>query len=193
MTEAVTGLDLVAEQLCIAAGEKLTLGQSDIALNGHAIEMRLCAEDPAADFSPCTGAVLAWRPPTGEGVRVDAGIMAGARITAAFDPLLAKLIVHAPDRAQALQRAKSALHDTILLGCHSNIAFLGRLLAHPAVAAGDTHTGFVQDHLAALQCPALLPQDAQIILATAALASPALQNAANAVPRMHAAMGAWRN
>jgi acetyl/propionyl-CoA carboxylase alpha subunit len=193
VTEAITGLDLVAEQLRIAAGEKLRLTQRDIRLDGHAIELRICAEDAAHEFAPCTGPVLAWAFPESDGVRMDSGIARGARITAAFDPLLAKLIVHAPTRAQALRRAHSALQDTILLGCTSNIGFLGRLLAHPAVAAGALHTGLVQAELPNLQPPALTPEQRQIILATSALASPALRNAADAVPPLHAAMGGWRN
>jgi len=193
VTEAITGLDLVAEQLRIAAGEKLRLSQADIRLDGHAIEMRICAEDAAAGFAPCTGQVLAWHTAVGAGIRTDAGIMQGARITAAFDPLLAKLIVHAPDRTQALALARTALRETVLLGCGSNIGFLGRLLAHPLVLAAELHTGLVEAELAALQRPTLPPQTAQAVLAAAALASQALLQAAEAVPPMHAAMGAWRN
>ncbi len=193
VTEAITGLDLVAEQLRIAAGEKLRLSQADIRLDGHAIEMRICAEDAAAGFAPCTGQVLAWHTAVGAGIRTDAGIMQGARITAAFDPLLAKLIVHAPDRTQALALARTALRETVLLGCGSNIGFLGRLLAHPLVLAAELHTGLVEAELAALQRLTLPPQTAQAVLAAAALASQALLQAAEAVPPMHAAMGAWRN
>ena len=193
VTEAVTGLDLVEHQLRIAAGEALRFSQQEVRLDGHAIELRICAEDAAADFAPCTGRVLAWHEPHGEGVRMDAGIMQGARITAAFDPLLAKLIVHAPDRAQALRRAEAALRDTVLLGCGSNIGFLCRLLAHPDVRAGELHTGLVQAELDNLQRPALSPQAKQAVLAAAALSSPAIRAAADAVPKLHAAMGAWRN
>ncbi len=191
VTEAITGLDLVAEQLRIAAGEKLSFGQADVQLNGHAIELRVCAEDPASGFAPCTGQVLAWHP--APGVRTDSGIATGARISAAFDPLLAKLIVHAPDRAQALDRAQTALRDTVLLGCGSNLGFLRRLLAHPAVQAGDLHTGLVEAELPNLQRPSPTPETEQAILAAAALASPALRAAAAAVPPLHAAIGAWRN
>jgi propionyl-CoA carboxylase alpha chain/3-methylcrotonyl-CoA carboxylase alpha subunit/acetyl-CoA/propionyl-CoA carboxylase biotin carboxyl carrier protein len=164
-----------------------------VRLDGHAIEMRICAEDAAADFAPCTGTVLAWHEPLGEGVRMDAGIMQGARITAAFDPLLAKLIVQAPDRAQALQRADAALRDTVLLGCGSNIGFLRRLLAHADVVTGELHTGLVQAELPGLQRPALSLQSQQAVLAAAALSSTAVRAAADAVPTLYAAMGAWRN
>jgi acetyl/propionyl-CoA carboxylase alpha subunit len=193
VTEAVTGLDLVAEQLNIAAGKKLRFGQDDVKLNGHAIELRICAEDAANDFAPCTGPVLAWESPGSAGLRMDSGIMAGAQITAAFDPLLAKLIVHAPSREDALERAEKALKEIILLGCTSNIGFLGRLLAHPAVTAGALHTGLVQAELQNLQPAALTALTQQTILAAAALSSPALRASADAVPELHAAMGAWRN
>jgi acetyl/propionyl-CoA carboxylase alpha subunit len=193
VTEAVTGLDLVEQQLRIAAGESLQFAQHDVRLDGHAIEMRICAEDAAADFAPCTGTVLAWHAPLGEGVRMDAGIMQGARITAAFDPLLAKLIVQAPDRAQALQRADAALRDTVLLGCGSNIGFLRRLLAHADVVTGELHTGLVQAELPGLQRPALSLQSQQAVLAAAALSSTAVRAAADAVPTLYAATGAWRN
>ena len=193
VTEAITGLDLVAEQLRIAAGETLGMAQDNIAMNGHAIELRICAEDPANNFAPCTGPVLAWHTPGGDGIRMDSGIVQGAAITADFDPLLAKLIVHAPTRGEALRRAHEALQHTILLGCGNNIGFLGRLLAHPAVGEGALHTGLVRDELISLQAPALTPNALQVILAAAALSSPALRTAADAIPTLHAAIGEWRN
>jgi acetyl/propionyl-CoA carboxylase alpha subunit len=193
VTEAITGLDLVQQQLRIAAGEALGFSQSEVRLDGHAVELRICAEDAAADFAPRTGPVLAWCVPEGDGVRMDSGIAPGARVTAAFDPLLAKLIVHAPDRAQALQRAEAALRGTVLLGCGSNIGFLRRLVAHPQVRAGDLHTGLVQEALVELQPPPATPAMRQAVLAVAALASPAISAAADAVPELHAAIGAWRN
>jgi acetyl-CoA/propionyl-CoA carboxylase biotin carboxyl carrier protein len=193
VTEAITGLDLVAEQLRIAAGETLGFTQDQVRLDGHAIEMRICAEDAQAGFAPCTGQVLAWHPPQGHGVRVDSGIMQGANISAAFDPLLAKVIVHAPDRTQALARAIAALHETVLLGCGSNIAFLRLLLNHEAVQAAALHTGLVEELAPALQPPPLTPQGRQAVLAAAAMASPAIQAAWQAVPKLHADIGAWRN
>jgi acetyl/propionyl-CoA carboxylase alpha subunit len=193
VTEAVTGLDLVAEQLRMAAGEAMGFTQDDVSLNGHAIEMRICAEDAANDFAPCTGPVLAWQFPESGSVRMDAGIMEGARISAAFDPLLAKLIVHGASRTEALERGRAALNQTVLLGCTSNIGFLARLLAHPAVTAGAVHTGLVQAELDNLQPPPLPAAIAQTVLAASALASPALRHAADNVPALHAAMGAWRN
>jgi acetyl/propionyl-CoA carboxylase alpha subunit len=193
VTEAVTGLDLVEQQLRVAAGELLAFSQADVRLDGHAIELRICAEDAAAGFAPCTGDILLWREAAGAGVRTDAGVVQGGRVSAAFDPLLAKVIVHGRDRAAALARADAALRDTVLLGCGTNVGFLRRLLKHPAVQAGKMHTGLVEAALAELQRPALPVEGARVVLAAAALASPAIREAAGRVPVVHAEMGAWRN
>jgi acetyl-CoA/propionyl-CoA carboxylase, biotin carboxylase, biotin carboxyl carrier protein len=193
VTEAITGLDLVAEQLRIAAGERLRFGQTDVKADGHAIELRIYAEDADRGFAPCTGTVLTWRAPEGPGVRVDAGIEAGSIISADFDPLLAKLVVHGVDRAEALRRAEQALAGTVLLGCASNIGFLRRLITLPTVRDGQMHTGLIGEQAEPLR--ALHPQDAVLraVLAAASLSSRLLQDAADAVPALHAAMGAWRN
>ena len=143
VTELVTGIDLVEQQLRIAAGEPLALAQQQIELHGHAIEARVYAETPHRGFLPSTGAVLAWRAPVGEGVRVDAGIDEGLEITAHYDPMIAKVIAYGSDRAQALGRLDRALADTVVLGVDTNIAFLRRLLADPAVQAGDLDTGLI--------------------------------------------------
>ena len=136
VTELVTGIDLVEQQLRIAAGEPLAFSQQEIRLQGHAIEARVYAETPHRGFLPSTGAVLAWRAPAGEGVRVDAGIDEGLEITAHYDPMIAKVIAYGSDRAQALDRLDRALADTVVLGVDTNIAFLRRLLAEPAVQVG---------------------------------------------------------
>ena len=143
VTELVTGIDLVEQQLRIAAGEPLAFTQQEIRLQGHAIEARVYAETPHRGFLPSTGAVLAWRAPAGEGVRVDAGIDEGLEITAHYDPMIAKVIAYGSDRAQALDRLDRALADTVVLGVDTNIAFLRRLLADPAVRSGDLDTGLI--------------------------------------------------
>ena len=143
VTELVTGIDLVEQQLRIAAGEPLAFTQQDIRLQGHAIEARVYAETPHRGFLPSTGEVLAWRAPAGEGVRVDAGIDEGLEITAHYDPMIAKVITYGSDRAQALDRLDRALADTVVLGVDTNIAFLRRLLADPAVQSGDLDTGLI--------------------------------------------------
>ncbi|MGS2588021.1 ATP-binding protein [Streptomyces hebeiensis] len=138
------GLDLVEWQLRVASGEALPFGQDDIALTGHAVEARLCAEDPARGFLPSGGTVLRLREPRGVGVRTDSGLVEGAAVGSAYDPMLAKVIAHGPDRATALRRLRAALAETVTLGVPTNAGFLRRLLAHPSVAAGDLDTGLVE-------------------------------------------------
>jgi acetyl-CoA/propionyl-CoA carboxylase, biotin carboxylase, biotin carboxyl carrier protein len=193
VTEAVTGLDLVREQLRIAAGEPLGYDQSAIRLNGHAIELRVYAESPARAFSPTTGAVRALRVPAGPGIRLDSGIARGQWVTTAFDPMLAKLIAHGQDRTQARARAVAALGDFVLLGCETNAAFLRRLVDHPDFAEGRLHTGFLEEHPELAAEPP--PSDGTLlaVIAAAALSTRAVRDAADAVPPLHAAIGAWRN
>lgn len=143
VTELVTGIDLVEQQLRIAAGEPLAIAQHDVRMTGHAIEARLYAESPERGFLPSTGDVLAWSPAAGEGVRVDAGVREGQRITADYDPMIAKVIAHGRDRAEALERLDGALADTVVLGVETNTAFLRELLAHPDVRAGHLDTGLI--------------------------------------------------
>ncbi|MGW8450621.1 acetyl/propionyl/methylcrotonyl-CoA carboxylase subunit alpha [Streptomyces niveus] len=144
VTELVTGLDLVEWQLRVAAGERLTFTQDDITLTGHAIEARICAEDPARGFLPSGGRVLSLREPAGDGVRTDSGLSEGTEVGSLYDPMLSKVIVHGPDRATALRRLRAALAETVTLGVPTNAGFLRRLLAHPAVVAGDLDTGLVE-------------------------------------------------
>lgn len=144
VTELVTGLDLVEWQLRVAAGERLPFTQDDITLTGHAIEARICAEDPARGFLPSGGRVLSLREPGGDGVRTDSGLSEGTEVGSLYDPMLSKVIVHAPDRATALRRLRAALAETVTLGVPTNAGFLRRLLAHPAVVAGELDTGLVE-------------------------------------------------
>ncbi len=144
VTELVTGLDLVEWQLRVASGEHLPYGQADITLTGHAVEARLCAEDPARGFLPSGGTVLALHEPQGGGVRTDSGLSEGVPVGSTYDPMLSKVIAYGPDRAAALRGLRAALADTVVLGVPTNAGFLRRLLAHPAVAAGDLDTGLVE-------------------------------------------------
>ncbi|MFE0487377.1 acetyl/propionyl/methylcrotonyl-CoA carboxylase subunit alpha [Streptomyces griseoaurantiacus] len=144
VTEFVTGLDLVEWQLRVASGEALPYAQEDIRLTGHAVEARLCAEDPTRGFLPSGGRVLALREPEGEGVRTDSGLSEGAEVGSLYDPMLSKVIAYGPDRATALRRLRAALADTVTLGVPTNAGFLRRLLAHPAVVAGELDTGLVE-------------------------------------------------
>jgi acetyl-CoA/propionyl-CoA carboxylase biotin carboxyl carrier protein len=150
VTELVTGLDLVELQLRVAAGEPLALTQDDIVLTGHAVEARVYAEDPARGFLPTGGRVLHLREPSGPGIRVDSALRPELEVGGAYDPMLAKVIAHGPDRETALRRLDGALVDTSVLGVPTNVAFLRALLRHPAVAAGDLDTGLVERALADL-------------------------------------------
>jgi acetyl-CoA carboxylase biotin carboxylase subunit len=151
VTEWVTGIDLVAAQLRIAAGERLGFAQRDVAMRGHAIEVRVYAEDPAASFFPSAGPILALREPAGPGVRVDSGVAAGTVVPLEYDPLLSKISAWGADRATAVTRLRAAVRDTVVLGPTTNLAFLHDVLAHPAFVRGETSTSFLADHLAAWQ------------------------------------------
>jgi acetyl-CoA carboxylase biotin carboxylase subunit len=143
VTEAVTGVDLVAEQIAIAGGAGLRLTQADIRSSGCAIECRINAEDPANDFRPSPGQVLEAGWPQLPGLRVDTHIAAGARIPPYYDSLMAKIIAYAPDRPGALSTLRAALAATRLTGVHTNLAFQQRLLASEEFQAGGFDTGFV--------------------------------------------------
>ncbi|TLS44733.1 acetyl-CoA carboxylase biotin carboxylase subunit [Streptomyces montanus] len=144
VTEMVTGVDLVEWQLRVAAGEKLAFDQDDITLTGHAVEARICAEDPSRGFLPSGGTVLALHEPQGDGVRTDSGLSEGTEVGSLYDPMLSKVIAYGPDRATALRKLRAALAETVTLGVQTNAGFLRRLLAHPAVVAGELDTGLVE-------------------------------------------------
>ncbi|WP_306332520.1 acetyl/propionyl/methylcrotonyl-CoA carboxylase subunit alpha [Streptomyces sp. KL118A] len=144
VTELVTGLDLVEWQLRVAAGEPLPFTQDDITLTGHAVEARICAEDPSRGFLPSGGTVLSLHEPQGDGVRTDSGLSEGTEVGSLYDPMLSKVIAYGPDRATALRKLRAALADTVTLGVPTNAGFLRRLLAHPAVVAGELDTGLVE-------------------------------------------------
>jgi acetyl-CoA/propionyl-CoA carboxylase biotin carboxyl carrier protein len=136
VTELVTGRDLVADQIRIAAGESLGFDQRDVRSSGHAIEVRLYAEDAEAGFLPATGSILALRWPSGDGIRVDTGIGVGDVVSAQFDPMLAKIAAHGSNRHEALARLTSALDETVVLGLTTNLPFLRWLVRQPAVVKG---------------------------------------------------------
>lgn len=144
VTEMITGFDLVEWQLRVAAGEPLPVTQSAITINGHAIEARIYAEDPAKDFAPSVGRLALFRTPVeSEGVRVDTGFATGDTVSIHYDAMLAKLICHGATREAALQRMSQALADCSVAGVASNLDLLGRIVAHPDFAAGGIDTGFI--------------------------------------------------
>jgi acetyl-CoA carboxylase biotin carboxylase subunit len=142
ITELVTGVDLVEQQLLVAAGEEPSVDLSSVAPTGHAIELRVYAEDPKR-FLPSPGAITVWEEPEGEGVRVDAGYVAGNTVTPHYDPLLAKLCAYGGDRGEALDRAAAAVARFVIEGPKTNLPFFAELLADPAFRSGDYDTGVI--------------------------------------------------
>ena len=193
VTELVTGLDLVELQVRLAAGEPFTLTQADIRQQGHAFEVRLCAEQPEHDFRPATGSVRCLRMPGGPGVRFDGGLQEGQAVTAAFDSMLAKLITHGTDRADSARRMRAALRELVLLGIDHNADYLTRIFEHPAFNAGELHTGFITEHAAALAPAPLDRHDRAAVLIAAVLGTDEFRRLVDDCPEPHASIGHWRN
>lgn len=148
VTELTTGVDLVHQQIRIAAGEKLSFDQENLEQKGHAIECRIYAEDPHSNFLPSSGKILYFKEPRGPGIRHDCGIYSGWEVPIYYDPILAKLIVWAENRGVACQRMMKALDDYVILGVQTSIRFLRDLIEHPQFRNGETTTSFIQDHFA---------------------------------------------
>jgi acetyl-CoA carboxylase, biotin carboxylase subunit len=153
VTEMVTGLDLVLLQLRVAAGEPLPVAQGDVQWRGHAIEARICAEEPEHGFAPAIGRVTGLDLPGGPGVRLDSALCAGLEVSVHYDSMLAKLIVHAATRAQAVARLARALAETRIAGVASNVAFLRRVVGSDAFRSGRYHTKTIEQSLEALLAP----------------------------------------
>jgi propionyl-CoA carboxylase alpha chain len=146
VTESITGLDLVEQMIRVAAGEKLAFKQADVKLDGWSMECRINADDPFRNFLPSTGRLVKYRPPESEnGVRVDTGVYEGGEIPMYYDSMIAKLIVHGKDRAEAIEKMRAALNDFVIRGIHSNIPFQSALLQHPRFVSGDFTTGFIAE------------------------------------------------
>ena len=148
VTELVTGLDLVAWQIKVARGEPLPLSQEQVTLTGHAMEVRLYAEDPAQNYMPQTGPVLCWQPASGDGVRIDHGLVEGYEVGSHYDPMLAKIIAVGDSREDARRRLIRAVEDTVLMGVRDNRTFLAAILRHPLFARGDATTAFIGEDFA---------------------------------------------
>ncbi|OQX86182.1 acetyl-CoA carboxylase biotin carboxylase subunit [candidate division KSB1 bacterium 4484_87] len=146
VTELITGLDLVREQILIAAGEKLSLGQEDIQFHGHAIECRIYAEDPDNEFMPSVGTIFNYREPGGPGVRVDSGFSRGDTVPIYYDPIIAKLITWGQNRDQAISRMKRALDEYVIHGIQTIIPFHRRLFELKDFVTGNLSTHFIQEH-----------------------------------------------
>lgn len=161
VTELITGLDLVAMQLRVAAGDKLSISQKDVTLTGHAMEVRLYAEDPGANFIPQTGLLNLWQPASGDGVRIDSGIQQGQAISSFYDPMLAKIIAYGENREEARRRLVCAVEDSKLLGIKDNRAFLASILRNDTFIQGEATTAFIGDDFS--QDPSLQPLAAQYL------------------------------
>ena len=144
ITEMITGVDIVYEQLRIAAGLQLKLKQESVRINGHAIESRIYAEDPSNGFLPATGKLELFKPPDGIGVRLDSGVREGDLVTPDYDPMLAKLVVHAADRNAAIRRMAYSLNSFAILGVKTNISFLNEIILSDEFALGQTTTDFIE-------------------------------------------------
>jgi acetyl-CoA carboxylase biotin carboxylase subunit len=199
VTELVTGVDLVHQQIRIAAGEKLSLRQEDLEQKGHAIECRIYAEDPLNNFLPSPGTVLFLKEPAGPGVRHDCGIYSGCEVPIYYDPILAKLIVWAEDRDLACRRMLSALDDYVVLGVKTCIGFLMDVIDHPCFRSGETTTGFIPEHFAEWKMPEPKEEFRNLALLAAALRSRdagghTVGHAVDrkAMPTLWTTLGKWR-
>jgi acetyl-CoA carboxylase biotin carboxylase subunit len=168
VTELCTGLDLVAEQVKIADGQRLSLPESALSPRGAAIQCRLYAEDPMRNFLPGAGLITRLRLPAGPDVRTDAGVEHGFRVPIEYDPLIAKIVSWGEDRAQAIARMRRALDETVVEGVASNVAFHRWLLALPEFAAGDVHTGLLAEKFSP-GALAATPETEEIALLAASL------------------------
>jgi len=190
VTEEITGLDLVREQLLIAQGEPLGFTQDELSINGHAIEARIYAEDPASDFLPTTGTVLLWEPSRVAHARFDSGIETGSDVGIEYDPMLAKVIVHAPTRREAALRLARVLETTRIQGLTTNRDFLASLLRTPDFLSGDTTTDFIeQTNLPS----ALVPSHSEILEDAIAVAMTAQGDRRAGASALRSMPSGWRN
>jgi acetyl-CoA carboxylase biotin carboxylase subunit len=193
VTEMVLGIDLVKEQLRLAAGEKLSLRQEDVQMRGAAIECRVYAEDPANNFFPCPGTIRRLQAPRGPGVRTDSGVYEGWTVPIEYDPLLAKLVVWGSDRAEAIARLRRALDEYEVFGIQTTIPFFRSIIGHPDFNAGHIDTGFIDRALAEgiLADSELSSEEVRVALLAAALdATTAPSNGAG--PPKDAAKSDWK-
>ncbi|MEA2490452.1 MAG: pyruvate carboxylase subunit [Acidobacteriota bacterium] len=182
ITEEVVGVDLVRAQLDVAAGNPLPWTQDQLRQRGHAMEVRIYAEDPDDRFLPQTGRIALYAEPSGPGVRVDSGVMRGTEVGVKFDPMLAKLICHAPTRDACIDRLARALRDYVILGTKTNVSWLRRVITHPAFRAGEVSTRFLEEHGEDLT--PRVPEVAPLIAAVIAAAPRRPAAAAPGAPRL---------
>ena len=191
VTEIVTGVDLVHAQLRVASGASLPWKQEELQQRGHAMQVRIYAEDPDDRFLPQSGTIAHYVEPTGPGVRVDAGVMRGSEIGVSFDPMLAKLICYAPDRESCIDRMSRALRDYVILGTKTNTSWLRRVVTHPAFREGLVSTRFLADHADSLapRVPEAVPAIAAALASAPAKRAETVATAG--VPSVWDQLGAW--
>ncbi len=192
VTEMITGIDLVKEQVNIARGEALAFTQNDLAINGHAIELRVYAEDPKNNFLPDIGRLQTYRRPQGVGIRVDDGFEEGMDIPIYYDPMIAKLVVHAENREQAIEKMKRAIAEYQIVGIENTLAFGTFVMEHPAFISGEFDTHFVKKHFTPEKLLVNDAEEAEIaaFLATQILATS--QQQSNTVQQESTAKSRWR-
>jgi propionyl-CoA carboxylase alpha chain len=190
VTEEITGLDLVREQILVAQGEPLSFRQEDLSIGGHAIEARVYAEDPANDFLPVAGRLLAWEPDSSIPARFESGVESGSAVSPYFDPMLAKVIVHAPSRSEAASRLANVLERLKVHGLTTNRDFLAGILRHEAFLAGDTTTHFIEKHQPTRRREVNADELAAAALAVALTAQLANRDAARVLTTIPSG---WRN
>ncbi|MBK8190241.1 MAG: ATP-grasp domain-containing protein [Vampirovibrionales bacterium] len=193
VTEAVTGVDLVHAQLLTAQGLPPGFSQETLTTRGHAIECRICAEDPARGFLPVTGEIKVFRPPVIPGVRVDSGVQTGDRVTPHYDSMLAKVIVHAPSRAQALARMRAALDDFVILGVTTNLPLLQAILVDDAFTKGRYDTSFLSHRPDLLSPDGLADHPEDPRLALAAVIAAHAPSAQSSSKRTGGPVSPWRD
>jgi acetyl/propionyl-CoA carboxylase alpha subunit len=170
VTELITGIDLVKEQIRVAAGETLSFSQGDLKIHGHAIELRICAEDPLNQFLPNVGTVETYKVPQGSGIRVDDCMESGMEIPIYYDNMLAKLIVWAPNRLDAIARMRRAIGEYVITGIETTLMFGDFVMTHPAFIEGKFDTHFIQQYFTPeAMLPPLLDEQEQALLGVAAL------------------------
>jgi len=194
ITEAVLGVDLVVEQIRVASGHKLSWKQEDLEQHGHAIEVRVYAEDAAGGFLPAAGTAHLLVPPQGPGVRFDSGLESGDEVTVFYDPIVAKLVVFGSDRDAAIQRTSMALDETVILGLTTNVDFLKAVLTQKKFLTGETHIEFLPEEMPEWQPEPLAGTDLSLALGMSSLLKPVKEiqtNGKAGIPEPWSTLGHW--
>lgn len=192
VTEMITGLDLVKEQIKVARGEKLSFKQDDLKINGHSIEVRVCAEDPANNFLPDIGKLKTYRIPSGPGVRVDDAFEEGMDIPIFYDPMIAKLVVHGKDRTDAISKMLRAIDDYEITGVETTLPFCSFVLQHDAFVSGKFDTGFIKAHFSPEMLNKFKPEEEEVAAIFGAFVAQGAAAKANESVQSPASKSKWR-